>query len=276
MKFSLPAMVRRARPGLRRRRIVLRDIRPPAVLATDLYRACYLPVIEAWEQAAEPIMAEYTRSLAQLTTDSALDLTAILDGIETGLQRIVLDLLPELRRWSLRLEGWQRGKWRGALLSATGVDVGTMLGPEDMRETLETAVARNVGLIKDVSAQARGRIADAVFRGLNQRLPARDVAAEIRQAVDMSRRRARNIAAHQLSDVSNRLADERRREAGISKWQWKHSGKLHYRPEHRARDGKVYADTAAGASPPDVLPPPEDRPGALPFCGCRSLSVLDF
>lgn len=295
-RFNLAQMIRRARPGLRRRVITLREIAPPAVMATDLFRSCYLPIVHAWERALPRIMAEYERTLggmvadnagvirfcqaqgqiAQMITDAPADVQREIGTVEGELQRLLLELTPRLRDWALRVEGWTRGKWRGAILSATGIDIGTIIGPEDVRETVEAVIERNVALIKDVGAQAQSRIADAVFRGLNQRRTAREVAAEIREAVAMSRRRSLGIASHQMSDLSNRLADERRREAGITTWGWRHSGKLNYRPEHKARNGKVYGDTAAAAKEAGVLPPPDDRPGALPYCGCRSRSVITF
>jgi hypothetical protein len=70
MRYDLVQITRRARPTLRRRAIVIRDIAPPAVLATDLYRACYAPVVAIWERAVEPIVAEYERTLASVTTDA--------------------------------------------------------------------------------------------------------------------------------------------------------------------------------------------------------------
>lgn len=275
-RFDLAAMVRRARPGMRRRAITLREIAPPAVMATDLWHTAYRPVVQAWERALQRIMAEYERSLSAITTDAAADLDRELGTTESELQRLLLVLTPRLRDWALRTEGWIRGKWRGAVLSATGVDLQTFIGPEDVRETIEAFIARNVSLVRDVSEQARARIADAVFRGLNQRKPAREVAAEIREAVAMGRRRALGIASHQLASLSNTLAEERRREAGLDTWMWIHSGKKNFRPEHKARNGKIYGDTAEAAKAEGVLPRPPDMPGELPYCACRSRGVIVF
>lgn len=275
MRFSLAAMVRRIR-NLRRKAIPLRTINPPATMATDLFRAVYLPVVQAWGAAIEPIMAEYERTLVQMTTDSPADVDARIDFVDRELQRLYLELTPRLRDWVYRVERWFRGKWVGATLSATGVNIDTLIGPGDVQETLDAVIGRNVALIKDVGQQAQGRISDAVFRGLTARTPAREVAAEIREAVDMSRRRSLGIASHQLSALSESLADERRRQAGITRWGWVHSRKLRPRPEHVARDGKVYAETVAEADPPHVLPPPEDRPGQKPGCGCRSRAIVTF
>lgn len=275
MRYDLRALTRRANPGIRRRSIVLRDIVPPATLASDLYAAAYKPVVELWASRADAIIAEYERSLSSLTTDSPADLQAQLDAATSDLERLFILLDAALRDWALRTEKWQRDKWRGAVLSATGVDLQTLIGPEDVRATLEQYLEWNTALVRDVSAQARQRISNAVFTGLTQRKPVREVAAEIREAVGMARDRSMRIAADQLSKITSSLADERRREAGISVWKWRWSHKKHGRPEHIARDGKLYADTEAGADEAQgINPPPGDRPGQLPFCGCRAQTVM--
>lgn len=266
MRYDLRAMARRAKPGLRRKSVTLRDIAPPATFASDLYASSYRPIVTLWRDRIPAIMAAYEQTLSTMTTDSPADVQREIEAGEGAFSRIFLELTAGLRRWALRTEQWQREKWRGAVLSATGVDVGTLIGAEDVRDTIEATILRNTGLIRDVSDQARGRITDAVFRGLNQRLPARDVAREIRQAVDMSQRRAMGIASHQLSDIANRLADERRREAGLDEYEWVHSRKRNGRPEHIARNGKIYSDQ----NPPPTLA------GAEPYCGCRTRAHISF
>lgn len=265
MRYDLAAIARRQR-NVRRRSITLRDIVPPATLATDLYQSGYRQTVEIWQQAAPRIIAEYEHTLSGMTTDSPADVQAEIDAVDTLLQRLVLLLRPALREWGLRVDAWQRGKWRGAVLSATGVDLQTMLGPEDARETLETAIEWNVSLIRDVGEQARQRISNAVFDGLSNRTPAREVAKSINDATGMARDRSLRVASDQLTKLTSSLASERRRDAGIDKWEWRHSGKRHPREDHRARNGKQYTDETA----------PKDKPGQLPYCGCRELAVLEF
>ncbi|WP_324699798.1 hypothetical protein [Novosphingobium sp. RL4] len=55
MKYDLATIIRRANPGIRRKSIVLRDIAPPAVLATNLHRSVYKPVADAWTASADRI-----------------------------------------------------------------------------------------------------------------------------------------------------------------------------------------------------------------------------
>jgi SPP1 gp7 family putative phage head morphogenesis protein len=178
----------------------------------------------------------------------------------------VLELTPDLRGWAFREEEWHRGKWKRSVLDAVSVSLETMLGPEEIRETLEAFVKRNVGLVRNVSDEARGRIADSVFRGFQRRAPAVEVAKEIREAVAMARARSIRIASDQTVKIASALTAERRRQAGLDTWAWRHSGKLHFRPEHKARDGKRYTDATA----------PEDLPGELPYCGCVEQAVLEF
>lgn len=264
-RYNLAAMARRQR-NIRRSSITIRDIEPPATLATDLYRSCYMPVVNAWFNALPRINAAYERSLSELTQDSPADVRAEIDGAAEAINRLILILTPQVRDWALQVERWYRGKWRGAVLSATGVDLQTMLGPEDVRASLETTIEWNTALIKDVSAQTQQRIGNSVFDGLRNRTPSREVAKSISEATGMARTRSQRIASDQLNKLTSSLAEERRREAGIDTWKWRSSHKLNYRPEHAARDGKEYTDATA----------PKDRPGQLPYCGCRGQAVVKF
>lgn len=279
MPFDLPAMARRAR-NVRRKTITIRDIIPPQMLARDLASTAYAPIVAVWEDATPRIMDAYALSLAQMTTDSPADVQREIEAAEGEASRLYLLLDARLRDWTLRVERWFRGKWRGAILSATGVDLGTLIGPEGVRASLETHLAWNADLVRDVSAQTRQRISAAVFDGLRARTPAREVAAKIREATGLARDRSTRIASDQLTKLTSSLADERRREAGIDLWKWRHSGKRHPREDHRARDGNLYADRPGGGGETvdgqRVLDPPEDRPGRLPYCGCRSQSVIRF
>lgn len=121
MRYSLAELARRQR-NIRRSSIVLRDIAPPATLATDLYRGVYKPVVDAWAAALPRIEAAYDRTISEIVTDSAADVRAEIDGAAEQVNRLLLLLTPDLRDWALRVERWHRGKWRGAVLSATAVD----------------------------------------------------------------------------------------------------------------------------------------------------------
>lgn len=281
MRYDLATLARRQR-NIRRSSIVLRDIVPPSTLATDLFRGSYLPIITAWTDALPRIETAYARTLSEITQDSPADVRAEIDGAAAAIDRLVLLLSPGLRDWAITVDRFVRNRWRGAVLSAVGVDLQTMMGPEDARETLETVLERNVALISDVTAQVKGRISDAVFRGLSERKPARDVAKDIRAAVDMGRDRSVRIASHQLSALSGDLARERRRDAGLEIFAWHHSRKQNPRTEHQRRDGNLYTENPAlvgkkvGGKEVRAAPQASTRAGVEPYCGCRERGIMVF
>lgn len=278
MKFSLPSLARRQR-NIRRRAIALRDIAPPATLATSLFQT-YAKVMAAWSNAAPRIMAAYELTVADMTTDSPADVSGEIETAADAINRLLLLLTPELREWALGIERWQRGKWVSSVLVGTGVDLTTLISVGDVTVPLETAINWNVALIKDVSAQAQQRISNAVWDGLRNGKASREVANDLRAAVDLGRRRSERIAADQLVKLHSSLADERRRQAGLPVWEWLHSRKAHPRANHIARNGNYYSDDPAMIGKvingKTVEKPPEDRPGQLPYCACRSRSVLVF
>ncbi len=263
-KFDLTAMAARTRKS--RRPIDLAPIRTTRVQRDELL-AIYSKMLAPWSRAADKLIPIYERDLTRaLQTDSAEELTGATDGLAAAIDRLVLELTPELRDWAFRIERFHRGKWLRAILTATTIDLSTQIIAAEVRETIATFLERNVSLVRDVSDEARGRIADAVFRGFQKRAPAREVAKEIAGAVGMARARALRIASHQTVQLAAALDAQRQRDAGLTHWMWRHSGKKNPRPEHVARDGKVYTDKTA----------PEDEPGELPACGCVRQAVLVF
>jgi SPP1 gp7 family putative phage head morphogenesis protein len=260
--IPLSTMARRANP--RKREIVLRPVTLPTTLASDLYAAAYAPIVNAWTEAEARIMAEYERSLAELTTDSPQSIGDVLASIEGGLAKLILTVRLRIGDWGAKAERTHRAKWRGAVKAATKVDIGTMIGPEAARIPLGMAIERNVGLVKSVSDQTRQRIGEAVLRGLNARKPAREVAKEISEATGMARRRALNVAADQTVKITAQLNTNRAIEAGLEYYEWVHSGKLHPREEHRARNGQRFK----------YGEPSGDEPSDAPFCGCTARACL--
>jgi SPP1 gp7 family putative phage head morphogenesis protein len=266
MAFSLPQIWRETRPPRSSRtRIVLRPITISPVLAGDLYRAAFAHIIEAWRAALPQLEAEYARTLAELVQDAPADLSATMSAVEQGIAARAIAVTVALRRWADLAERHHRARWRGAVLSATKVDLATMIGAEAARITLEVTLERNVALVASVAQETRTRIASEVFQGFTERRPARDIGKAISEAVEMSRRRALNIAADQTSKLAAQLNVERAREAGISQYEWMSSHKKFPRAEHAARDGKVFTyGTPAG-----------DEPGMAIHCGCVARAVLE-
>lgn len=265
MPYDLARMARQA--GVRRD-VTLRPIFPTQSQAQDLARL-YVDVVKVWERA------DLLRGYDGATRDSPSDSAATIEQAEDEISRLVLAFGANVRQWALRIERWHRKKWTDAVYSVTGVDLTTILTAQPVQESIETFLARNVALVKDVSDQARGRIADAVFRGYQQRQPAREVAKEIRKATAMARDRSIRIASHQTANLSAAFDRERKDEAGITLFRWRHSGKKNPRQDHKARDGLVYfLKTGKPYQRSGETIPADDRAGVPPYCGCREQAYL--
>lgn len=263
-KIDLASRVRR--PS--RRPITLANIAPTKAQAGDLARI-YLGVVDVWSTGIPRIIAEYERSLSQMRTDSAATTGGEIDGVAAEIQRLVLLLTPDLRRWALQVERVHRGKWVRSVLSATDVDLNTILSADDVADTVEASLSWNTSLIRDVSDELRSKISNSVFAGFQRRAPAREIAKEIREATGFARARSIRIAADQTVKLGARLNQARQEQAGLTSFKWRHSGKLHPRTWHLARDGQIYPWEGSGI-------PADDMPGVPPFCGCTAVGIVTF
>lgn len=240
----------------RRRPLTLRPIQTTQAQAKALQRI-YAPIMQVWSVGVrERILPAYARSLATFTGDSPVDIEVEIEAVDEEAVRATLDFRALFREWAQSLMLWHVNRIGSQLTYATNVDLTTQLGGAS--ETIEDLLARNTALVRDVSDQAMGRIADIVFRGLQQRTPIRDVAKEINDALGLGRARSLRIASDQTVKLSAALDRLRQEQLGFDSFVWRHSGKVHYRPEHLARDGQVFSWGSDVAK--------EDPPGYAPFC----------
>lgn len=260
-----------ARRNGRRRSVPLPAIQTTAAQVDQLYRI-YARVVEAWRVGArERLLPVYARTIGEMRTDSVPEYEQAESQLADDIARLVFEATVAdgaLETWAIQLEAWHTRRFVSGALTASGVDLTAMLGPQGARQSVEQAIGWNTSLIRNVSDETRKRVADAFFAGFQQRLPARELGKQIDEAAGLGRKRSRRIAADQTVKLAASLDAERQREVGLDEWVWRHSGKAHPREEHKARNLKHYADTPADAKRLGVLPPPQDLPGQLPYCGC--------
>lgn len=266
MPFNLPRLARQQ--GIRSAK-TLRPIVATQAQVNALARII-AQVATVWQNAIPRIMAGYDPAPIgdALTKDAPADITAALNATDSEIERLMILISAQLRSWSVGIERWHRRKWASAVQAATTVDLSTILTGQETQETLSVWLDRQVALVRDVSAQARGKIADAVYRGYQARTPVREVAKEVREATGFARDRSIRIAADQAKKLAGALDVERQVEAGLTIFRYRHGGKLHYRPWHKARDGKLfYLKSGKEVDGPDVIKP-GDGPTEPPFCSC--------
>ena len=264
MRFDLAAMA--SRNGYRRQNTEFRAIAPTNLLGQELARI-YLANVAVWRDAVPHIVAQYASSLSSLQMDRAPVLEATIEEAEAVTQQPnrppLGKIIAAIAAWLLRFEKWHRGQWI-IVIRRTTIDLTPFIGPQDVSGIIETALARNTALIKDISAEAAGKISDIVFRGLQSKAPVADVAAELRTAVGFARKRSIRVAHDQMIKLSGALDVARFTQAGLTEYTWKHTPQPHPRLHHLARDGLVFK----------LGQPRGDEPGEAPFCRCYRVPVL--
>ena len=276
MPFNLPAMVKRTG---RRRDVTLRPIIPTQAQATDL-ATIYAPAWRIWADNIDRILAGYDPqplpTADALTIDTADQVQTAINGVANEFLTILTARIgPGLRNWLVRAERHHRSRWAAAVKAGAGIEIDMLLSVQDVSETLEVWMGRNAALVRNVSDVTQGKIADAVFRGYQNRTPVREVAAEIRESVGGSRARSIRIASHQSSSLSGTLDLERQAQAGLDKFMWRSSHKKHPRSWHAARDGKVfYLRSRKPVEGGGDAIPSDDMPSQPPACGCRAQAFI--
>lgn len=260
--IPLKQAARRQKP--RATEIVLREIVPTKSQSDELARV-YMSVVRVWRDASERILAAYNPPA--LTTDTVPEVEAGLAAGQTAANAVIVTLTSEFQGWAARLAQWHARKWAANVATGTGVNISQFLTNAAIADDLAASLAWNVSLVRNVSDTTRDKIANIVWAGWKNRTPRREVARLINEAVGIERRRALRIAVDQTTKLAADLDRSRMLEAGLEDWVWVHSGKVHYRPEHLARNGKEYNW---------ITNRPADLPGELPFCGCKARGVLKW
>lgn len=264
MTYSLPELVRRANPN-RKAPIIMQPIYVTQAQSNELAKI-YLRTIKFWREGAARLLETYNPT--PLTVDSPEDTEAVLAGLTAVEVTIIAAASRDIEAWVERIVRWHNNKWTSRVQATTGVTIDALIQDQAIRDDLLAALRRNVALVSSVSEQARERIAQAVWNGWSNRTPRAEIAKEINKALGLGRARSLRIAIDQTVKLSGLLDRDRMLEAGIDEFEWRHSGKIHYRPDHKARDGKFFKWSSYIAR--------TDPPSYAPFCGCHARSVIRF
>lgn len=229
----------------------------------------YNRVVKLWEEATQRITQAYEASLPDANTSNGPgDAAREIDATAVQAQTLMILLPTILTTWASRVEKVHQAKWVRAVMTATKVDIGPMLAPSDVNAILKASADWNAALVRDVSDEIRRKISNTVFTGFQSKTSVYDVAKEIAKTTGIARRRARMIAYDQLNKLGAALDRARMEQSGVTHFLYVHSTKLHARPTHLARNGKVFPLTGPGSIAPD------DAPGIPPFCGCKMRAFI--
>ena len=171
---------------------------------------------------------------------------------------------------------WQESRAENSQLSASGVSRDTPLRSGENEETVFELIRRNAMRIENLDPSLVDQVADTVFKGMNERKPAREVARELSAITRFERALSLEIASYQLRLAATALDTERMCRAGMEDFIWVYSGALDEVPSHKARDGKRYNFHTRREVGGDDEIPANDMPGLDPACKCLKRMIIDL
>lgn len=257
----------------RRRPILIPVFDLPPALAGELARIL-ITVPRLWASMARDrilpaydVALRFSRPIGDgLTLDDIPGLNNEMGAADESAYRLILTLTPELRRWTVKAATMHQTAFVNSVLTASGINLSSILSLNDVDTTVEATIARNVSLVRSVSDDIRRSIAEEVFRGFIARTPRREVAKAMNAAVQLGKARCLRIASDQSTKLSAALDQARQEQVGIVQFIWRHSGKVHYRPHHKARNGKIYGWRRNNLH--------GDLPGVAINCGCKAQGYI--
>jgi SPP1 gp7 family putative phage head morphogenesis protein len=131
---------------------------------------------------------------------------------------------------------------------------------------MDNFVAQNVNLITSVDDRYYTEIEEIVFRGARQGTNIKEISRQIRQRGNVSKSRADLIARDQVQKFNGQLSQLRQTDIGVGRYIWRTSLDERVRPEHAAREGKVFSWDD---------PPFDGHPGEPINCRCYAEPVLE-
>lgn len=174
----------------------------------------------------------------------------------------------ELRRIVERVaggvDGFNRSEFTKVLKSVYRVDVITN-SPAGLQAALGVFEAQNIALIKSIPVQALGTLQGQIVDAVRTGMPLKDLQKIIRDRYGVTDRRAELIARDQIGKLNGQLTRLRQEAMGITHYTWRGILDSRERPEHVAREGKVFAWDN---------PPSDGAPGSPVRCRCSAEPVL--
>lgn len=162
-----------------------------------------------------------------------------------------------------RVTQFNQREFRAVLRSVYAVDVITPDPP--LAEALRVWEAENIGLIRSIPQQAVSRMQGTITEAVRTGQTLQTVKAQIREEFGVTDRRATLIARDQIGKLNGQLTQLRQESIGVDSYTWRGILDARERPEHVAREGKVFQ----WSKPPD-----DGHPGQPIRCRCSAAPVL--
>lgn len=205
---------------------------------------------------------------ADVRRDGYIDILAsLIDSIEaaakeaTGRDRDILGLALDLAH---KTDSFNRGETTRTIKELTGLEV--VAGVPGLEDKLGAFARQNAQLIKSVPADYLHDIEQTTLRYLREGRRAEELAGELEDRFGVAQNRAALIAVDQIGKLNSELTTERHTSLGITRYYWRNVGDERVRPDHVAKDGRIFEYSK---------PPLGGHPGMPVRCRCYQDPVVE-
>lgn len=167
-----------------------------------------------------------------------------------------------------------KAKTNRSVEHALGVDPKLLFTSDKVKGKITTAISENVSLIKGLGDDIYKKIDSIVNISTTEGAGAGQIYKELLSIEEMTSKRAKLIAYDQTRKITQQLSRQRMQDAGITHFEWLHSGGGIPRKEHKELNGKIF---------PIDDPPVIDKknnikgyPSQLINCKCQMIPVIDI
>lgn len=150
-----------------------------------------------------------------------------------------------------------------------GLDMRRLLASDGTGSAVRERIAENVRLIQSIVTHARDQVSELVTESMASGMRAEDLAKRIEHVGEVSKSRARVIAATEVSKAGTALTKARAEACGSEGYIWRTVRDGATRPSHRAMEGKFVR-----WDDPPVLDNMRGHAGEFPNCRCYPEPVL--
>ena len=136
----------------------------------------------------------------------------------------------------------------------------------ELMDLRDAFISENVELITNMAEEYKHRIRSAIIENLDRGGTTGELAASLSKIEGMTERRAELIAVDQTGKLHGKMQEFYQRSAGVEKYRWRTKRDNRVRPEHAAREGKIFRWDS---------PPPDGHPGMAIRCRCKAQPVFE-
>ena len=136
----------------------------------------------------------------------------------------------------------------------------------ELMDLRDAFISENVELITNMAEEYKHRIRAAIIENLDRGGTANELAASLSKIEGMTERRAELIAVDQTGKLHGKMQEFYQRGAGVKKYRWRTKRDNRVRPEHAAREGKIFRWDS---------PPTDGHPGMAIRCRCKAQPVFE-